>query len=106
MEMMVDQWFRDMRKIDACIDGNTIRAKAREIYHEIHPIGPVNEGGNSRCQFPNFPFVASQGWLWNFCKRKLLSFRRISTTGRELPADTLSRINDFYVQVSKIFFFQ
>ncbi len=100
MEVLVDQWFCSVRAKNSCVDGDTIRSKAREIYNEVHPFGPDNEGGNNMCPLANAPFMASHGWLHNYCKRKMLSYRRISTTGRELPGDTLVRINDFYVEVS------
>ena len=49
MEISLEQWFREMRAKDACVDGNNLRSKAREIYHNIHPIGPSPEKGNSKC---------------------------------------------------------
>ena len=102
MEVLVNDWFHEMRSKNSCIDGNTLRSKTREVYNSIHPFGPLKEEGSLQCKIPNTPFRASEGWSSNFLKRKGLSYRRISTTGRELPLDTLDPINDFYLQVSQV----
>ena len=44
-------------------------------------------------------FRASRGWVQNFMKRYNLAFRRITTSGRELPKDCVEIIKKFLDEV-------
>ena len=100
MEFQLKKSIDESRERDVCIDGDSIRAKAIEIYHEIHPLGHSNEIPNDLCDKENKIFKASSGWLQNFCARNNFTYRRITTTGRDLPNNAIDRINDFYIEVS------
>ena len=95
MELQLKKWLLELWGKDICIDGDTIKSKATEIYNEIHPFGPMPEIGNVICSRDWKEFKASSGWLYNFCNRQDFSYRRITTTGRDLPKDAIKRINDF-----------
>ncbi len=47
---------------------------------------------------PNETFSASNGWFDRFMKRKRLTIRRITTSGRELPRFALIHINKFLTE--------
>jgi hypothetical protein len=47
-------------------------------------------------------FKASGGWLRNFLKRKNLVLRRITTTGRDLPTNTLQTVKEFINKYSEL----
>ena len=102
METELKKWVLEMRECDVCVDGDTIKAKATEIYDNIHPAtGPVDLYFNDICSKQREAFEASSGWLSNFCRRNSLSYRRITTTGRDLPKNTIDRIQGFYLKVRK-----
>ena len=96
METELSVWVNEVRELNACIDGDSIRAQAHEIYQSIYPEIPHE---SLLCLKASKPFKASRGWLSNFCKRKNFSYRRITTSGRVLPKDAFNRINDFYIEV-------
>ena len=76
METELKKWVLEMRECDVCVDGDTIKAKATEIYDNIHPAtGPVDLYFNDICGEQREAFEASSGWLSNFCRRNSLSYR-------------------------------
>ena len=44
-------------------------------------------------------FKYSRGWFQNFMKRYNLSYRRISTSGRDLPKNCFQIIKDFLNEI-------
>ncbi len=49
-----------------------------------------------------FKFYASDGWLRNYLRRKGYTLRRITTTGRELPADCLEKVAEFLNECERL----
>ena len=83
-------WIIRNRTDEACIDGGTIQSKATEFYLELNPLGTPDRQ----------EFNASCGWLSNFCRRYIFSVRRITTTRRDLPHNTLDRLTNFYTNLA------
>ena len=102
MELQLKEWILTSRSDGKCLSGDVIQKEAVKLYNQIHPLVPHNNNG-SICVEPRVNFVASGGWLQNFCKRRHFAYRRVSTTGRELPSDILTRCHNFFKQV--IFYF-
>ncbi|CAF1027868.1 unnamed protein product [Brachionus calyciflorus] len=86
MESQLIDWIKEKRSNGACISGFSIRQKAIELYSRIY----------SNVDESNVQFKASNGWLVNFCKRKNLVLRRITTSGRELPKNTPTVVKQFF----------
>ena len=63
-----------MRENGGIVSGLYIKLKALKYMQENHP---------------NVQFKASDGWLRNFNKRNGFTLRRVTTTGREMPENTL-----------------
>jgi transposase-like protein len=70
MEAELYKWIMEKRAINSVISGTLIKLEAAE-------------------------FKASGGWLKNFLRRKNLVLRRITTTGRDLPVNTISIVKEF-----------
>ena len=98
MECALKAWVIENRTNGVCIDGQVVTAKAAQIYNEIHP-EVVPEGFERLCSKARKQMKFSRGWFENFLKRHSFVLRRISSTGRDLPQDTLSRINSYYTEV-------
>jgi hypothetical protein len=75
MENELFAWIMERRAAGLCVSTGMIRAEALRI-------------------LPNGTFSASNGWLDRFMKRKRLTIRRITTSGRELPRDAPIHINN------------
>lgn len=73
------KWITEQREEGHIVDGHAIRSKAREI--------ATTNGIDS--------FKCSSGWLVRFLRRGKLRFRRITTSGRELPRDAKDTISTF-----------
>lgn len=73
------KWIVDRRLLGHIVDGNAIRSKAREIATRTNI-------GNFKC---------SSGWLVRFLRRKKLRFRRVTSSGRELPKNANETISTF-----------
>ena len=92
------EWIVAQRSKGVCVSGDAIQREAVQVYNRVHP-ETLPEQFVSRCDRPRSSFSASSGWLSNFCKRKKLVLRRVSTTGRELPKDVLDVIYNFFKDV-------
>lgn len=90
MEKALLEWIKDNRERGVCISGFAIKVKAFEIMRE-------NSDNN------NSPFRASDGWLSNFLKRKNLTLRRISSTGRDLAQNTRAVLKEFFDNCKNLF---
>ena len=89
-EAYVYKWFIDQRENSIVMTTHGIQNKMHEIMKVLHPDDSII-------------FKASRGWLQNFMKRYNLSFRRITTTGRDLPKNCVQVVNEFLKEVkSKI----
>ena len=91
MEVQLISWFFAQREAKACVTGLALQSQARLFYDEIHAQDEVHE------------FQASAGWLTNFLSRHHLTNRRVSSTGRELPKDTLDSIRSFFRNCNEAF---
>jgi hypothetical protein len=65
-----------MRSAGHCVTGNMVKDRA------LQTAGSVE-------------FRASNGWLQNFLNRKRLARRRVTTSGRDLPANAAEIIRGF-----------
>lgn len=98
MELKLMNWIDTKRNEGVCIDGTSIISRGKQIYDEIHPeIEPPNFF--KVCDKARKSFLFSRGWLEKFLERRNYTMRRITSTGRDLPADTLKRINIYYNEV-------
>ena len=88
MEMELSLWIERKRSESCCVSGFVIRVKAIEIMQEY-------------CERNRMPcnFKASIGWLFNFLRRNKFVLRRITTTGRDLPENSIDTIWKFLVAV-------
>ena len=97
-EKQLKVWVVDQRDKGCCIDGNVLIAKAKQLYNEIHPeIEPNNFVPLCHKQRKDFQF--SRGWLDGFLRRRELVLRRITSAGRDLPSDSMNRINIYFTEV-------
>ncbi|RNA33693.1 pogo transposable element with KRAB domain-like [Brachionus plicatilis] len=69
-----------------CLSGTVIKAKAAEYYHQYYVL--TNQS--------NVEFKSSNGWFTNFCKRKNLVLRKITTSGRDLPNNRIEIVRIFF----------
>jgi hypothetical protein len=85
MERELSTWIETKRSAVCCVGGFVIRLKAMEIIQE-------------HCERNNIPcnFKASVGWLLNL-------LRRITTTGRDLPENSIETILKFLIDMRKLF---
>ena len=100
METLLKAWVLEQRSKGVCVDGNVLTARGNQLYDEVHP-SPEPEHFVASCFKDKKQFKFSRGWLDNFLKRRQLVMRRISSTGRDLPLDTLNRINLYFREVCK-----
>lgn len=98
MENQLKSWVVEQRTKGVCIAGNVLVARAKQLYDEIHPETEPADF-ESVCSKDRKNFRFSRGWLENFLRRRKLVMRRISSTGRDLPLDTLSRINLYFTEL-------
>jgi hypothetical protein len=92
MEKKLDEWISENRSRGACLTGLAIKTQARILFNEIY----------QNTEEAHLEFQASPGWLYNFCKRKNYTLRRITTTGRDLPTNTMEIIKKFFSDCQKI----
>ena len=84
MERNLDEWMIAERVKGHLLSSFSIKVKAVELEREI-----------CKQNQTSFKFYASNGWLRNYLRRKGYTLRRITTTGRELPADCLEKSLSF-----------
>ena len=99
MENKVFDWVKANRRNGCCISGDAIQKEAILAYNIIHP-EVITEEFASQCNRDRVSFSASRGWLNNFCARKNLVLRRVTTSGRDLPVNVHDIIFDFFKDVS------
>ena len=78
------------RELKACISGTAIKDQARLLY---------SSSGNTAEK----EFKSSDGWLQNYLSRHNLKYRRVTTTGRELPSNTGPTLRNFFNDCNNIF---
>jgi hypothetical protein len=91
LETKLYTWAEETRSIGGCLSGVALIRKATEIYNEIYSDAIEKK-----------EFNGTSGWLKNFLKRHSLVRRRITTTGRELPTNTLAIIKDFFETCNRL----
>ena len=74
------------------MSGITIRNQARILFNEVY----------QNSEESSVEFQASNGWFINFCKRHRYTLRRITTTGRELPSNSIEIIKKFLSDFQRI----
>jgi hypothetical protein len=77
MESKLDEWIIENRERGGVISGFTIKVKAIEFWRQTDQV---------------VDFKASDGWLRRFLNRFNYTRRRLTTSGRELPANSLDVI--------------
>ncbi|CAF0993255.1 unnamed protein product [Brachionus calyciflorus] len=92
MEKKLLEWFDDARRDNCCIDGKTLKVKAINLYDELYRNRPQKAA-----------FQASDGWHYYWLNRNNKTYRRITTTGRELPSNSCEIINNFIQENSNVF---
>ena len=104
MESTAVNWLNYQRSKGVCVSEKDLKTKAIQTYEEIHPEVEPDNFERLCMKDRNDDFKFSNGWFENFLVRRSLVLRRITSTGRDLPADTLARINIFYSEVRILFF--
>jgi hypothetical protein len=91
-----------LRSEGACVSGDSIRKNGVLIYNRIHPdrLETRTDEQLEICSDNRVNFQGSRGCFMNFIKRHNFSYRRVSSTGRDLPADTIKLCYTFYNDVS------
>ena len=69
------------RRKGQIVQGNSIKKEALRIFEN--------------CNYPDRTFEASNGWRDRFLKRSNLALRRVNTSGRALPQNSMSIKDDF-----------
>ncbi|CAF1085979.1 unnamed protein product [Brachionus calyciflorus] len=92
MENQLANWISEKRNLGCCITAHSIKSKAIECFNELYK--NTEEG--------MYEFQCSNGWLNNFLKRKNFTLRRITTSGRELPKDSINIIKSFFTECQKV----
>ena len=90
MERELSNWIERKRSEGCCISSFVIRVKAMEL---------MQEQCNKNQMACNFK--ASIGWLLNFLRRNKFVRRRITTTGRDLPGNSVEIILNFLTEMQK-----
>ncbi len=99
MELRVKNWINGLRNEGACVSGEAIMKQAVLIYKGIHPIEEQTVEQQEIFSKARENFTGSRGWFQNFMKRHKFSYRRVSTTGRDLPNNTVELCYEFYKEV-------
>jgi hypothetical protein len=84
--------FQAKRTAKVPVSGCDLRNDMRELVYKEHP-----ELENSEK-----PFKASNGWLVNFLKRKRLVRRRITTSGRPFPINSVQVLQDWVDNINNL----
>ena len=88
IEEELSNWIKENRYLGCCLSGFVIRVKSLEL-------------SNEKCSKENVhgKFKASVGWLLKFLKRNKWVSRRITSSGRDLPENSIETIIDFFVKM-------
>ena len=89
LENHLYNWIIEHRDLGHCVSGNMIRIRALQLFSE-DPATHVS-------------FQGSEGWFHRFLRRKNLVLRRVTTSGRELPKNVGSIIDNFLETSQSIF---
>jgi len=89
-EKEVHAWFKSQRAARIPVAGITIQAEMRSVVDREHPELSIN----------GTPFKASDGWFSNFCKRNRLSRRKITTSGRPFPTNSVEILAEWVKDVN------
>ena len=81
-ESQLFEWFKELRDQGNCISSRMIQAQAIRTS-------------------PSIDFAASNGWLSNFLRRHRLVRRRITSSGRDLPANAVDNCRNFLRECSQ-----
>ncbi len=101
MEIELKNWVLKLRSEGACVSGDAIMKQGVKIYNKIHPISDQRTDEQQQiCSDNRVNFQGSRGWFMNFMKQHNFSYRRISSTGRDLPSNTIELCYEFYKEVS------
>ena len=87
-EERLNEWFLEQRDQNNVVSTISLQSKMIELVEEMHPL-------------ESNIFKASRGWMQNFMKRRRLAFRRITSSGRELPKNTFEIIKSFLKDVEQ-----
>jgi hypothetical protein len=85
LEETLASWINEKRAAGAAVSSKSIILKAKEIARERNLAD----------------FKASKGWFRRFLNRTGLSFRRITSSGRELPQDVAKTCETFIQNCSQ-----
>ena len=92
MEEELSNWIRQNRYLGFCLSGFVIRDKELELFRE--KFAKENMQGK---------FKASTGWLIIFFKRNKWTSRRITSSGRDLPEDSVETNINFFVELNPFY---
>ncbi|CAF0902923.1 unnamed protein product, partial [Brachionus calyciflorus] len=90
LETNLFNWITDKRSQGICLSGLSIKLQAMQLFKTIYENTPES----------NIEFKASNGWFENFCTRKDLVLRRITSSGRDLPKNTIDILKQFFSDCS------
>lgn len=88
MEESLKSWILEERAANRAVTGVQIKTRALVEFSK---------------HYLDKTFAASDGWLQRFLMRNNFTYRRVTTTGRELPSNTNSLIGKFFVECNALF---
>ncbi|CAF0967920.1 unnamed protein product [Brachionus calyciflorus] len=86
LETQLYSWINEKRHQGICLSIILIKLQAINMFNTIYKNTPES----------SLEFKASNGWFGNFCYRKNLVLRRITTSGRDLPKNSVEIIKQFF----------
>ncbi|CAF1075178.1 unnamed protein product [Brachionus calyciflorus] len=91
MEQRLSEWFDQEREKNKCVSGPALKSKALQLHSQIYS-NNISQNG----------FQASDGWLGGWLDRLNKTFRRVTTTGRDLPTNYSHTIANFLNQTQNV----
>lgn len=85
-------WYKSKRAAKLPISGKDLQDEMRGTVDREHP----------ELSLSGKPFMASTGWLNNFCKRKRLTRRKITTSGRPFPVNSVEVLNEWINNINDV----